>query len=149
MVPGWCHRIPPATTAKPSRRAVAQWLASALGQKLPHSQSQRHFCFDFTKRHKVQREVPRTNGFGPAFRNNPVEIEICLPEKSPKTGICGNLAGDFRQFLAKIVAIRSLEAPENPILQAFRDYGAIYFRLTDCLTGDAVLIAPVSGRVPC
>ena len=37
-------------------------------QKLTHSQSQRHFCFDFTKRHKVQREVPRTNGFGPAFR---------------------------------------------------------------------------------
>jgi len=58
-----------------------------------------------------------------------------LPEKSPKTGISGNLAGDFRQFLAKVVAIRSLEAPENPILQAFRDYGAIYLRLTNWLTG--------------
>src|SRR5882757_4849451 len=67
MVPGWCHRIPPTTTAEPSRRAVAQWFAS-LGQKLTHSQSQRHFCFDFPKRHKVPREVPRTNGFGPAFR---------------------------------------------------------------------------------
>jgi len=27
----------------------------------------------------------------------------------PKTGISGNLAGDFRQFLSKVVAIRSLE----------------------------------------
>ena len=57
------------------------------------------------------------------------------PKKvSQKTGISGNLAGDFRQFLAKVVTIRSLEAPENPILQAFRDYGAIYLRLTDWLT---------------
>ena len=55
----------------------------------------------------------------------------------PKTGISGNLAGDFRQFLAKVAAIRSLEteldARESPILQAFRDYGVIYLRLTDWL----------------
>jgi hypothetical protein len=34
MVAGWCHRILPATTAEPSRRAVAQWLASALGRSV-------------------------------------------------------------------------------------------------------------------
>jgi hypothetical protein len=36
-----------------------------------------------------------------------------------------------------------------PILQAFSDYGVIYLRLTDWLAGDAVLIAPVSMRIPC
>src|SRR6266446_7551022 len=45
----------------------------------------------------------------PTKTGTKVQIEICLREKSPKTGISGNLAGDFRQFLAKVAAIRSLE----------------------------------------
>jgi hypothetical protein len=69
----------------------------------------------------------------------------------PKTGISGKLAGDFRQFLAKVAAIRSLETEreKSHILQAFCDYCTIYLRLTNWLVGEAVLIAPVSTRIPC
>src|SRR4051812_23659441 len=55
MVPGWCHRILPATTTEPSWRAVAQWLASALGQKLTHSQSQRYRGLPFEWMERIER----------------------------------------------------------------------------------------------
>jgi|ERR1700716_381867 len=37
----------------------------------------------------------------------------------PKTGISGNLAGDLRQFLSKVVAIRSLETARRPYFAGF------------------------------
>src|SRR5258707_11453001 len=45
----------------------------------------------------------------------------------PKTGISGNLAGDFRQILAKVVAVRSLEtkreARQSPYFAGFSRSG--------------------------
>jgi hypothetical protein len=65
-----------------------------------------------------------------------------------KTGIFGVFARDFHGFRSQIVEFWSIETEvkfaKARIWRAFSEVSA-----SDCLAGDAVLIAPVSAEIPC
>src|SRR5258705_1930439 len=157
MVPGWCHRIPPATTAKPSRRAVAQWLASALGQKLPHSQSQRHFCFDFTKRHKVSARFRERMDLGRLFATTQWRSKSVSPKSLPKREYLGVWPETFDNFSLRLWQFGVWKRQKTLFCRLSRDYGAIYLRLTGlvgwrrsadctCLRANSLLTGNFSGN---
>jgi hypothetical protein len=82
-----------------------------------------------------------------------VQIEPRLSPESPENGNICRERVDFRQILAQAVLCQrlfnSVQCEKYLILRDFCGKITNYLKLNDWLAGVAVLIAPVSGQIPC
>src|SRR5437764_8055505 len=126
-----------------------------LGQKLTHTKSQRNREMHFEWMERIERKESWSSPANPATQWRSKSVSA---KSLPKTGIPGNWAGDFRQFLAKVAETgicRTNDKRENAvILRAFRIIGVIYLRLSGwrrsadraCLRVDSLLTGNFTGN---